>query len=505
VPTDTTFLSDLAARLDGALAGRTFTLKYDLGDDGIYRLIVRDGAWEIQPGDGAATATVRLPSAWDARALVDGTLDAGQAVEEGALALEGDWGRAIDVIVGGTLTDEALVPPYVLPDALTCLDGSPVRDASTWVEVRRPEVLRLFQEQMYGRSPGRPGAMSFQVFDHDTGALQGAATRKQVTVDLSGNGSGPQMDLLIYLPNDRSALAPLFLGLNFAGNQTIHPDSAIRLSRGWVPDWGRGHVQNNRATEASRGVSAGRWPVERILARGYGLATVYCGEIDPDYDDGFENGVHALYPKPEPNEWGTIGAWAWGLSRAMDYFGTDDEVDAARVTVMGHSRLGKTALWAGAQDERFALVVSNDSGCGGAALSRRCFGETVERINARFPHWFCQSFRRYNGREDELPFDQHMLIALIAPRPVYVASAREDLWADPRGEFLGAKHASPVYELFGQEGLPAADLPPLNQPAMGTIGYHIRPGKHGITPYDWERYMDFADRHFQTSDVLRAF
>ncbi len=388
--------------------------------------------------------------------------------------------------------DESKVPAYTLPDPLRLSDGSPVRDAQTWNERRRPEILKLFQDHVYGRSPGRPEGLKFEPGPVVKDAVGGKATRSIITVHFSSDPNGPKMDLMLYVPNNRPGPHPAFVGLNFGGNHTIEADDRIPMPRGLD--------RNNKPPGRPRGDASSRWPLELILDRGYAVATAFYGDIDPDFDDGFQNGVHPLFyrsgqTRPDSDEWGSIGAWAWGLSRALDYLETDSRIDPKRVCVMGHSRLGKTSLWAGAQDTRFALVVSNDSGEGGAALARRRFGETTKRINTSFPHWFNGNFKQYNDQEDKIPVDQHELIALIAPRPVLINSATEDLWADPRGEFLSGQGADPVYRLLGTDGLAARDMPGPRVLIYSRIGYHLRPGKHDVTDADWTAMLDFADRH----------
>jgi hypothetical protein len=398
--------------------------------------------------------------------------------------------------------DEAKVPPYTLPDPLVTAKGKRVTDINTWNKVRRPEIENLLETQMFGISPGKPEKTSVEMTGIDAHALAGKAVRKQVTVTMSGNHKTAKMDILLYLPAGAKGKVPVILGLNFGGNHTVNQDPGIILSKqliGPKPDYS---LVANEMKEKARGRGASQWQVEKVLDHGYGLATIYYGDIDPDYDDGFQNGVHPLFykpgqTKPAANEWGSMAAWAWGLSRAMDYLETDKDVDSRRVAIIGHSRLGKAAAWAGAHDTRFAMVILNESGEGGAALSKRNFGETTARINTAFPHWFCENYKQYNGNEAAMPFDSHLLLSLIAPRPLYVASAEGDQWSDPHGEFLGARNADPVYALFGKKGLGTDEMPGLHQPIMNTVGYHIRAGKHDVTAYDWDQYLAFADKNLK--------
>jgi hypothetical protein len=406
------------------------------------------------------------------------------------------------------ITDEAKVPPYTLPDPLVGADGSPVRDAATWRAKRRPELLEIFAREVYGRTPaGRPAAMRAEVTSVDRAALGGKATRKEITLWFTGKTDGPRLHLLIYQPNGVQAPPPVFLGLNFFGNHTVHADTGITLASPQVvydTQRYRPAAPQPEKKPEQRGAHATLWQIETVIARGYATATAWCHDLVPDRVDGLAEpmSVSALLGTGGAEEragdaWGAMGAWAWGLSRALDYIESDPDLDARRVAVHGFSRLGKAANWAAAQDERFALLISNESGCGGAALSKRIYGETVGIINQKFPHWFAKNFRRYDDNEGALPVDQHELLALIAPRPLYVASADGDQWSDPRGEFLSALAAEPVYALFGKKGLGVSAMPPLDTPVGETIGYHNRTGKHDMTAYDWAQYLEFADRHLR--------
>ena len=405
----------------------------------------------------------------------------------------------------GTNMDEAKVPPYTLPDPLVGADGARIGDAQAWRERRRPELLELYRSQMHGRSPGRPAGMHFTTGRVDPHALNGLATRKEITVSFEAGVPGPKapvFHLLLYLPNAAPKPAPAFVGMNFGGNESVSTDPGVTISDHWEWDSKQQRERLVPAAEGKRGGDAAQWCLEKILAHGYALATL-SRDIEPDYPEGWRHGIRGWFLEKSgkgefaADDWGAVAAWAWSLSRALDYLETDSDIDAKRVAVMGHSRLGKAALWAGAPDERFAIVISNDSGEGGAALARRRYGETTAVVNQRFPHWFCGNFKHFSDHADQLPFDQHELLALIAPRPLYVASAEEDRWADPRGEFLSAVNAEPVYRLFGLNRGNASlgnEFPPVNHPVGTSLAYHIRPGKHDVTEYDWEQYLAFADR-----------
>jgi hypothetical protein len=394
-------------------------------------------------------------------------------------AQAGGWRANPDVVRQTTSSqpgfnfEEDKVAASELPDPL--LAGTTrVRTPDEW-RARRAEILELFRRNVYGRRPGKPAGLRFESLERNPRAMDGAASLERVAIVSTQAGRTHRFVLTLFTPNARAGRVPAFLLLN-----------------------------NRPATNAdpTRAEQSGFWPAEAVIARGYAIAAIQNDDLAPDNKDRFTDGVIRLFegdaagPRAA-DAWGAVAAWGWGASRVMDYFETNPRIDAAKVAVIGHSRGGKAALWAGAEDERFALVISNESGETGAALARRNFGETIRRINDTFPHWFDATYKTFNGRPHDLPVDQHMLLALIAPRALAVGSADEDLWSDPRGEFLSLAAASPVFALWGNPVVAPSAMPALEQPLVaGRLSYHIRTGPHNLTPYDWSHYCDFADRLF---------
>lgn len=401
-----------------------------------------------------------------------------------------------------------------VPDALHFENGKLVRNATQW-RARRSEILDLFAAQVYGRTPKETAKLRFQqeALDDRTTVLGVPAHRKEVAINLSQGTESRLIHVLLYLPANINAPVPVIVGLNFGGNQTVAADPGIALNDIWVRDSSgnsssvnseRSKFIRQRATSDSRGKAASQWQVDKIISHGYALATAYYGDIEPDFSGAMEQGVRALFLQPgqtqwPPNSWGALGAWAWGLSRIADYLQSDPAIDGKRIAIFGFSRLGKAALWAAAQDQRFNLVLSNESGVGGASLYRAKSAETIEHLNTAFPHWFCANFHEYTGHPDRVPVDGNLLLSLIAPRPLYVGSAEQDTFSCPPAEFLSTVLASKVYRLLGKRALgPNEHMPPVNHPVIeGNVAYHVRTGKHNVTEFDWEQYLHFMDLHFK--------
>lgn len=397
------------------------------------------------------------------------------SIQSGAL------GREAKEYDSDVIYDEARIPHYDLPDPLLTAEGELVTTAEAWTAKRRPQILGLFSHMLYGSipAPTSPLETTFTLNALDEEFLQGKATRKHVLIRFSNERGTARMSAMVFVPNDAPKPVPSFMIISFDKNES--PRLAANQDR-------PGMLNNG-------------WPLGEILANGFGLISVYHADLVGHNEVEFRRGIHPLFfgrgqSFPKAHEWGVISACGWGAMRALDYLETDLDIDHKRIALLGHSKLGKATLWAAAQDERFAMAISANSGCGGAALWRRRSGETLEKIS-RFPHWLCVNSRKFINREDDLPVDQHMLLALMAPRPVYVASATEDTWADPRGEYLSAYHATQVYELFGKRGLSSSETPPADQAIIEShIGFHLKTGGHSIDPYDWQMFLRFAKHHF---------
>jgi hypothetical protein len=379
--------------------------------------------------------------------------------------------------------DESKIPHYDLPPLLVTAKGKTVTTPEEWRNIRRPQILSLFSNLVYGGipEPQSPIKTVFKVLKTDSKFMGGKATRKDVRIRLSNDKGKVDMLVLVFVPNKATKPVPAFMKHSF--NNTGSRDFDAHPTR-------RGRLRNG-------------WPLGEFFDRDYAFVAVYQQDLVGHNEVEFLRGIHRLFYRkgqsfPKANEWGVLSAVAWGAMRAMDYLQTDGDIDHNRVAIMGHSKMGKATLWTAAQDERFALAISAQSGCAGAALWRRRSGETLEKMVTRFPYWLCRNAWKFVNQEDDLPVDQHMLLACIAPRPVYVHSGVEDTWADGRGEYLSAYHASEVYHLLGKKGLNSESSPPAGKEIIESdVGYHIRKGGHSIEMYDWQRFMDFADYHLK--------
>ncbi len=391
--------------------------------------------------------------------------------------------------------DESLIVPYTLPPLLES-NGQPVTTAADWFNVRRLEILNQFTREMYGQMPPLPDATGYELLSQKDDALGGKAVRKEIRIHFAmHNGRTHDVDVLVYSPKNVKGPIPVFMGLNFKGNHATTPETDVRIT-------GQQYRSKPNLSNDARASQTGRWQIEQLIDHNYATVTACYQDFFPDEVDGWSRSIYQLFgdytgKTGADDNYTAIGAWSWGLSRLLDLTATLPQLDSHRVIVHGHSRLGKTSLWAGANDLRFYGVISNDSGCGGAALSKRVIGENIKAITGQFPHWFVKSFDQYSANEAKLPFDQHMLLALIAPRPLAVASATLDTWADPKGEFLSAVEAGKVYALFGSPGLGVTEMPAPDVFVTNIISYHIRTGKHDQTPEDWEHYLQIFDRYCQ--------
>ncbi len=389
--------------------------------------------------------------------------------------------------------DEAAVGSYTLPDPLVFPNGKKVRNAKEWYSKRRPQILALFEDNMHGHSPARPAGMTFNVFEKNGSAFAGRAIRRQITINFTGASDGPKADLLLYLPRDAKGPVPVLLNLSFSPNSSTVDDPGVKPGEAWN--------REHKRVPASQAMKIGHvTKVPEFLAAGFGFATIYYGDIEPDFAGGDRYGIRGALK----SDWGAIGAWAWGLSRAVDYLETDSGVDAKRIAIVGISRLGKTVLWAGAQDTRIALVIASCSGEGGAALSRRNYGETVKNLNVNFPYQFAEAYQKYGDHVDELPVDSNMLLSLIAPRPLLLQTGDQDKWSDPKGEFLAEVDAGRVWKLLGRDDLGTTEMPAPGVPVLHTLGYEMHAGGHGTVPSDWDVFLRFLEINLKPRSAENA-